>query len=126
MAHSGSFWDRKRKSPFRWIRFLVWLLLIFAAIPPLAFYGPRHKPFHFLPLLLVWDAGWIVDMTVHEFGHTLVAWALGFRFVALNIGPFTIVKDQWGHRHVRFEWKRVMSLEGYAAAVPVSEKHIRS
>ena len=55
-----------------------------------------------------------------------MAWALGFRFVALNIGPLTVVKDQWGHRHVRIQWSRLTGAEGYAAAVPISEEHIRS
>ena len=105
---------------------LVHLSMIFAGILPVVLYGPRHEPFHIVWLQLVFGAGFIVVTTVHELGHTLAAWALGLRFVALNIGPLTVVKDKWGHRHVRFEWSRLTGTAGYAAAVPVSEDHIRS
>ncbi len=125
MAESEDFWNRKRKSPFRWITVLVHLSLIGAGILLAVLYSPPDQPFHFFGLF-VFSGGFVVVTTVHELGHTLVAWALGFRFVALNIGPLTVAKDQWGHRHVRIEWSRLLGTNGYAAAVPLSEEHLRS
>jgi tetratricopeptide (TPR) repeat protein len=127
MAEAEDFWDRKRKSSFRFVTVLVYLCLLYAGVFPLVLYGSREKPFNFLALLLVFDAGLIVVTTVHELGHTLAAWFIGFRFIAFNVGPVTITKDQFGQRHYRFEWSRLTGLGcGYAAAVPVSEEGIRS
>jgi len=127
MAESEEFWDRKRKSPFRWVATTVHLGLICAGIFVVLLSGPRPKSFHFfISLQLVFVAGFVVVTAVHELGHTLVAWGLGFRFVAINIGPLTIERDQWGHRRVRFDWSRLTRAQGYAAAVPRTEEHIRS
>src|SRR5579871_1192517 len=126
MAESKDFWDRKRKSPYCWITVLVHLSLILAGGVLVVLYGPRNQPSHIVALQWVFAVGFVVVTTVHELGHTLAAWALGFRFVALNIGPLTVVTDHWGRRHVRIDWSRLMGANGYAAAVPRSDEHLRS
>ena len=69
--------------------------------------------------------GELLVITVHEFGHALAAWAVHFRFKVINIGPLTVWKDATGHRHTRFEWKRLCAGGGYMGAVPTSNKSLR-
>ena len=44
-------------------------------------------------ILLVLVCGEWIEVTVHEFGHTLAAWAVGFRVRSVCIGPLLIVND---------------------------------
>jgi tetratricopeptide (TPR) repeat protein len=125
MGDTEDFWDRGRESPVEWLRDAVYLGLIYAGVQLLIQNEPRVE-FIAPPWLFLISGGLLVVTTIHEVGHTLAAWLLGFRFRAINIGPLTIVKDDFGHRHVRFEWRRLLNNGGYGAAVPVSEKHIRS
>lgn len=122
MEETDQFWDQKRKSPYRWIASLVHLGLIYGGFVLLI----RARHFRGIGGIYLFSAGLLVVTTIHELGHATVAWALGFKFHAINIGPLTIVKDHYGHRHVRFDWNRLLGHGGYAAAVPVSEEHIRS
>ena len=129
MAEADQFWDRKRKSPYRWIASLVHVSLVLGGILLMLFRGPHVPNLHGPAVLYLFDIGLVVGLlivvTVHEFGHTAVAWAVGFKFHALNIGPLTVTKDRYGHSNVRFDWNRLIGHGGYAAAVPVSEEHIR-
>lgn len=122
MAETDQFWDQKRKSPYRWIASIVHLALIYGGFLILI----RTSHFRGIGGIYLFSAGFLVVTTIHELGHAAVAWALGFKFHAINIGPLTVVKDHYGHRHVRFDWNRLLGHGGYAAAVPVSEDHIRS
>lgn len=70
-------------------------------------------------------AGELLVVTVHEFGHALAAWAVHFRFKVINIGPLTVWKDAVGHRHSRFDWKRLFCGGGYMGAVPTSDQGLR-
>jgi len=125
MPENEDFWDQKRESSFQWVHTVVDLGLIYAGNQLLLYYEPRS---HLVaPLwLALYSGGWLVVTTVHELGHAMMAWCLGFKFRALNIGPLTIVKDPFGHFHAQFTWRRLLHTGGYAAAVPVSEKHVRS
>lgn len=122
MPEIDEFWDRKRKSPFRWIASLIHLGLIYGGFL-LMLRSHHFRGFAGFSLIGI---GLIVVTTIHELGHASIAWALGFKFHAINIGPLTIVKDHYGHRHVHFDWDRLLGHGGYAAATPVSEDHIRS
>jgi tetratricopeptide (TPR) repeat protein len=125
MPENEDFWDLKRESPFQWVVTAVDLGLIYVGTQFLLYYEPRSRLF--APLwLFLYSGGWIVVTTVHELGHAAMAWCLGFRFRALNIGPLTIVKDPFGHRHVHIAWRRLLHTGGYASTVPTSEKHVRS
>jgi tetratricopeptide (TPR) repeat protein len=122
MEETEQFWDRKRKSPYRFVVALVHAALIWGGLVILI----RTRHFQGVGGIYLISAGFIFVTTIHELGHAAVAWALGFKFHAINIGPLTIVKDHFGHRHVRFDWNRLTGHGGYAAAVPVSEEHLRS
>jgi tetratricopeptide (TPR) repeat protein len=122
MPETDQFWDQKRKSPYRWIASVVHLALIYGGFLLLV----RSHHFRGIGGVYLFSIGLIVVTTIHELGHASVAWALGFKFHALNIGPLTIVRDHYGHRHVHFDWDRLLGHGGYAAASPVSEEHIRS
>jgi tetratricopeptide (TPR) repeat protein len=74
---------------------------------------------------LIVAGGQLLVTTVHEFGHAAAAWAVHFKFKAINIGPLTVTKDPTGHRHVSFDWKRLLGGGGYMASVPTSERSIR-
>ena len=69
--------------------------------------------------------GQLVVVSIHEFGHMSAAWAVGFRFKALCIGPLVTWKDAAGPRHFRFEWRRLLMGGGYAGSVPTSEHSLR-
>jgi tetratricopeptide (TPR) repeat protein/Zn-dependent protease len=122
MPETDQFWDQKRKSPYRWIASVVHLALIYGGFVLLL----RSHHFRGAGGVYLVSIGLIVVTTIHELGHASVAWALGFKFHAINIGPLTIVRDQYGNRHVHFDWDRLLGHGGYAAATPVSEEHIRS
>ncbi|HTB10996.1 MAG TPA: site-2 protease family protein [Bryobacteraceae bacterium] len=122
MPETDQFWDQKRKSPYRWIASIIHLGLIYGGFV----YLLRSRHFQGAGGIYLFSVGLIVVTTIHELGHATVAWALGFKFHALNIGPLTIVRDHYGHRHFLFDWNRLLGHGGYAAATPVSEEHIRS
>ena len=69
--------------------------------------------------------GELLVITLHEFGHAFAAWAVHFRFKVINIGPLTVWKDATGHRHSRFDWKRLLCGGGYTGAVPTSDRNLR-
>jgi tetratricopeptide (TPR) repeat protein len=122
MPETQEFWDQKRKSPYRWIATAVHMAVVYGGFLLLI----RSHHFRGIGGVYLFSVGLIFVTTIHELGHASVAWALGFKFHAINIGPLTIVRDHYGHRHVHFDWNRLLGHGGYAAATPVSEEHIRS
>jgi tetratricopeptide (TPR) repeat protein len=73
------------------------------------------------PLLALFLLVWL-HIGVHECGHALAAWAVGFRLKAFGIGPLALHKDEKGI-HFRFEW-RLLLTGGYTGAVPTSAEGI--
>jgi len=76
-------------------------------------------------LWLIWFCGSLADITVHELGHTLAAWAVGFRIRSICIGPLLI----WNHpekgRRFEWQWKRLFVPSGYVGCIPSSEHGVR-
>jgi len=77
-------------------------------------------------LLPIWLCGSLADITVHELGHTLAAWAVGFHIRSICIGPLLI----WNHpekgRRFEWQWKRLLLVQsGYAGCIPSSEDGVR-
>lgn len=63
---------------------------------------------------------------LHEVGHLLMAWATGFRFLAINIGPLTVEKDLDGNRRFRWNLAGLFVGGGYVSAIPKTAKDLRS
>lgn len=82
---------------------------------------PSYRTAYWWPMLILAE---LVVVTVHEFGHALQAWAVGFRFKAINIGPLTVKKRARGHSF-HLDLTRLVGGGGYMSAVPTSERHIR-
>jgi tetratricopeptide (TPR) repeat protein len=76
-------------------------------------------------LLLYWVCGSLVEMTVHELGHGLAAWAVGFRVRTISIGPLTICNDLERGRYLSWQWKRLLLHGGYAGCIPTAEAGVR-
>jgi Zn-dependent protease len=76
-------------------------------------------------ILLIWFCGSLADITVHELGHTLAAWAVGFRIRSICIGPLLI----WNHpekgRRLQWQWKRLFVQNGYVGCIPNFEDGVR-
>ena len=66
--------------------------------------------------------GLFLHLLLHESGHALAAWSVGFRVKALNVGPLTVCRDNHGY-HFSWEWQRLLS-GGYVGAVPASEEGV--
>jgi Zn-dependent protease len=76
-------------------------------------------------ILLIWFCGSRADITVHELGHTLAAWAVGFRVRSICIGPLVM----WNHpdkgRLFEWQWRRLFVQSGYVGCIPRSEDRVR-
>jgi Peptidase family M50 len=72
-----------------------------------------------IPLLVGWiTAGFVaihVHVFLHESGHLLLGWALGFRLRALHVGTGPLLYASAGRAQVRLVW-RVWPLCGFAFA----------
>ena len=76
------------------------------------------------------DLGWIlagqlIFTLFHEIGHLVAAWAVGFQFHEINVGPFTLTERAGGSWGFRFEYQRILMAGGYLQAVPRTEKDLR-
>lgn len=75
---------------------------------------------------LVWIlAGQLVFTLFHEIGHLVAAWAVGFQFHEINVGPFTLTERPGGSWAFRFEYQRLLMAGGYLQAVPRTAKDLR-
>lgn len=82
-----------------------------------------------------WHSGWtwwlwffaflLVHTTLHESGHSIVAWAAGFKLQVVSIGPFTFWR-QHSHVQFRFDLARLFESGGYMGAIPVSGRNLRA
>jgi Zn-dependent protease len=123
------FWDSKRKSK---AQAFVLTLFGIAALPLLGWfilYAHRAG-------MPAWRGGWrfwfwysvfaLVNTTLHESGHAIVAWAAGFELRVICIGPFTFWRERARSRfQFRFDLGRLFERDGYMGAVPVSDSYLR-
>jgi len=72
--------------------------------------------------LLIFVVALGLSVTVHEFGHLLAGWALGFQFSFLSIGPFSL-RLEYGLLKVRV--RREMPVLGYAGMHVNGVKRLR-
>ena len=68
-----------------------------------------------LLFVLVCQAGFLL---IHETGHLIAAFIVGFRFHQINIGPFSFTQRPGGSWGFRFAWKQLLMSGGYLHAVP--------
>jgi len=83
-----------------------------------------------------WHPGWTLwpwflafiffNITLHECGHALIAWAVGFKVRAISVGPLTLRREH-SRFHSRFDRVRLFENGrwGYMGAVPVSDRNLR-
>jgi Zn-dependent protease len=123
------FWDSKRKLKAQSV------VLILCSIASSALYWriDRYAEHAGMP---GWHPGWtlwpwvftfiVFNVALHECGHALIAWAVGFKVRAICVGPFTLRRE---HSHFHFRFDRARLFEngrwGYIATVPVSDRNLR-
>ena len=70
-----------------------------------------------LPLL------WMIQLSIHEFGHLLAAFLVGFRIDRLKLGPLLLTTGMQ-KPHVHFDWS-LGQPAGYVTAMPASSRIAR-
>jgi tetratricopeptide (TPR) repeat protein len=119
---------RTGESPFQFITSLLAGAMLIASLGWLASYARQlHLPDlaagkQFFAILV---GGQLVVVAIHEFGHAIVAWAVGFRFKSICIGPITTWRDGAGRRFYKFEWKKLLFAGGYMGSSPTSPVGLR-
>ena len=77
-------------------------------------------------IIWVWFCGEFIEITVHELGHTLAAWAVGFRVRTICIGPLTLWNEPGKPRRIQFQWQRLLMVQGgYVGCIPTAEEGVR-
>jgi tetratricopeptide (TPR) repeat protein len=64
-------------------------------------------------------------LLVHETGHLLAAYLVGFRFHQINIGPFSLTQRPGGSWGFRFVWQQVLMSGGYLHAIPQTTQDLK-
>ncbi len=127
---ADEFWTHGRGGPLAKLRPVLHGLVTFTVWGWAILYGELrlgllHEGLYVsYSLLLV--PGQCLIVAIHEFGHALVALAVGFRFRSLNIGPLTTWKHPGEPRRYKFDANRILNASGYMGAVPGSGLHVRS
>lgn len=70
-------------------------------------------------------AGQLGFTLFHELGHLILAWAVGFRFQAMNVGPVTVTRNSSGDWRFGFDPSKILMGGGYLQSVPGSTKDLR-
>ncbi|MBM3787092.1 MAG: M50 family metallopeptidase [Acidobacteria bacterium] len=75
---------------------------------------------------IVWlIGGQYVFILFHELGHLLAAWACGFRFQAMNVGPVTVMRSPGGSWRFGFDASKILLAGGFLQSVPSSTKDLK-
>ena len=72
--------------------------------------------------ILACQAGFLL---VHETGHLVAAYLVGFRFHQINIGPFSFTQRPSGSWGFRFAWQQLLMSGGYLHAVPQTTQDLK-
>jgi tetratricopeptide (TPR) repeat protein len=122
------FWLSKRKSKLQPIvmGIVVWVAVFWSSA-----WFAIHAHRAGMPGLHRGQAYWLwfflfvlLATSLHESGHALAAWAVGFKLRVISIGPFTFWRDGARFRF-RFDLARLFEFGGYMGAVPVSDRNLR-
>lgn len=122
------FWNSKRKSKAQPVVLTILWMAAFVIQVRFEMYAKRVG-------MPVWRSGWtwwlwfsgfvLVQTALHEWGHTIVAWAAGFKVQVISIGPFAFWRGQ-SRFQFRFDLRRLFESGGYTGAVPVSDRNLRT
>jgi tetratricopeptide (TPR) repeat protein/Zn-dependent protease len=66
----------------------------------------------------------LIHTTLHESGHAIVAWAVGFQLQVVSIGPVTFRRERSRFR-VKLDPSRIFEQGGYMGSTPVSDHNLR-
>jgi hypothetical protein len=103
---------RTRKKKFASILFGVFVgiccgaVLISASTRARALRNPAED--YILPLFFL---AFALTLVVHEFGHLLAGWIVGFRFNSIAIGPFTVRRE---YGRLKVQVRRALPAGGFA------------
>jgi tetratricopeptide (TPR) repeat protein len=70
-------------------------------------------------------AGQFGFLVIHEVGHLLAAWALGFYFREIAFGPVALVERPGGSWGWEFRWPRMLETDAYRRAIPRETAELR-
>jgi tetratricopeptide (TPR) repeat protein len=62
---------------------------------------------------------------LHETGHLVMAWAVGFQFREMKLGPLTLTERRGGSWAMHFSWDRMLMTGGYIRPIPQSLKGLK-
>jgi len=124
------FWNSKRKSKAQLVVLTILWMVAFTIQVRFEIYAKRVGLPEFRTgwawTWWLWFSGFILVQTaLHEWGHTIVAWAVGFKVQVISIGPFAFWRGPSGFQF-RFDLGRLFESGGYTGAVPVSDRNLRS
>ena len=64
-------------------------------------------------------------LLVHETGHILASYIVGFRFHQINLGPFSFSERPGGSWGFRFVWQLLLMSGGYLHAIPKTTEDLK-
>lgn len=70
-------------------------------------------------------AGQLGFLAIHEVGHLLAAWALGFYFREIAFGPVALVERPGGSWGWEYRWPRMLETDAYRRAIPRDTAELR-
>ncbi|MGA2184271.1 MAG: site-2 protease family protein [Bryobacteraceae bacterium] len=117
----------QRRSSMGWIAGVVWLIALARGanfVYPYAHSLGLTESVRLNFWILFFALDFLV-LLVHELGHALATWAVGYRLKVICVGPVTIRRNARGRR-LDFDWHRVLSGGGFVGAIPGSSKDLRA
>jgi tetratricopeptide (TPR) repeat protein len=122
------YWARKAKSKVQPVVHTIFWIGAFGLLAWFTNYARKAG----MPVLQggwgwwLWFFGFmLVNAGLHECGHTIVAWAAGFKVQIVSIGPLTFWREHARFRF-RIDWGRLFENGGYMGAVPATDRNLRS
>jgi tetratricopeptide (TPR) repeat protein len=125
-GRSTDYWRAKRQSRVQPVFQVVLWFFAFFIQAGFAVYAHRAG-------MPAWNPGvkwwlWLfpfllLNTALHEAGHAIVAWAVGFRVRVFSAGPFTYWRGRSASRFA-VDWARLLQ-GGYMGAVPVDDRNLR-
>jgi tetratricopeptide (TPR) repeat protein len=126
---AGDFWAAKSQSN-SFLQIILIVLSTPAVFFALLWLDPLAKRWGLaewspgISFLLYLMAVQLIQVIVHEAGHAVMAWAFGYKFAAICVGPVIFLNDGNG-RGIQFQWARMIFPGGHVGAIPNSDRNLR-